>query len=279
MTSLPSGVPSLTAYDALLGTEAFRSLRAAASEFLALHADLLASYRRRWVPDPLHQWSRQWEYPYAWERIEERTRRSGHSPVRVLDAGSGVTFFPYLLSRRLDVEVTCVDNDQRLVSPHRQLRQRTGASVAFKAADLRRLPEPDACFDIAYCLSVLEHTAGRHDIVSELSRVLRPGGMLVVSFDIAPDADSDISLADAELLLRSLRDAFPRGDALDADSLSAAAKAPGSLSTLAIAERDRTLMPWPHPLVCLLRTLRKGLLPRRLGYTNLTCACYSVARP
>ena len=279
MTSLPSGVPSLANYDALLDTKMFHGLRAAASGFLARHSDLLASYRRRWVSDPLHQWSRQWEYPYAWERMEERTKRSDRSPFRVLDAGSGVTFFPYLLSQRLDVEVTCVDNDQRLVSPHQQLRQRTGASVAFKAADLRQLPEPDGCFDIAYCLSVLEHTAGRHDIVSELSRVLKPGGVLVVSFDIAPDADSDISLADAGRLLRSLRDAFPRGDALDADSLSAAAKTSGSLSTLAIAERDRTLMPWPHPLVCMLRTLRKGRLPRRLGYTHLICACYTVARP
>jgi hypothetical protein len=44
-----------------------------------------------WARDPLHQLSRQFEYPYAFERLLE-TSKTGK---KVLDAGSGITFFPY----------------------------------------------------------------------------------------------------------------------------------------------------------------------------------------
>jgi len=91
---LPSGIPTLAEYDARLRTPFFATIRSAASAFLEENADVLAPYRRRWVSDPLHQWSRQWEYPYAWERVASLARGQ-RERLRVLDAGSGITFFPY----------------------------------------------------------------------------------------------------------------------------------------------------------------------------------------
>jgi 2-polyprenyl-3-methyl-5-hydroxy-6-metoxy-1,4-benzoquinol methylase len=275
MTALSSGVPSLADYDRLLATDLFRQLRTAADRFLDEHGDLLAPYRRRWVSDPLHQWSRQWEYPYAWERVASLARGQ-RERMRVLDAGSGITFFPYTMNASLGVEVVCVDGDDSLGAIHHVLRERTGASVKFVSADLRRLPQPDNYFDVIYCLSVLEHTRGYPEILLELRRVLRPGGTLVVSFDLSLDGDSDIPLDIAAQLTETLTNVFPSGDMPDSKSLPVTARAREALTTLTIAERDRTLLPWPHPLVCVARALRRGRVPKRLGYTNLTFTCFTM---
>lgn len=253
-------------------------LRRAADGFLASHGDLLAPYRRRWVSDPLHQWSRQWEYPYVWDRIRAAMSASGR-PAQVLDAGSGVTFFPYLVARQLRSQVTCVDSDARLAPIHAGIQARTGASVRFQAAQLHHLPYSDGAFDIAYCVSVLEHTRDRPAVVAELGRVLRPGGTLVVTFDLSLDGEGDIPLCRLEELLAALAERFPGGDRLDSAALSHAARAPDALTTLAIAQRDRSLMPWRGPWVCVLRALLRLRLPRRLGYTNLSCACLAVNKP
>jgi len=275
MTTLSSGIPGQADYDRLLSTDLFRRLRTAADRFLDEHGDLLAPYRRRWVSDPLHQWSRQWEYPYAWERIAALAS-SQPEPLSVLDAGSGITFFPYAMNEALGVEVVCVDGDHSLGATHRVLGERTGAPVEFAAADLRKLPQPDNHFDVIYCLSVLEHTRGYREILLELRRVLRPGGTLVVTFDLSLDGDSDIPLNRAAQLTETLAELFPAGETPDPKSLSVAARARDALTTLTIAERDRTLMPWPHPWVCVARALRRGRLPGRLGYTNLTFACFTL---
>lgn len=275
MTALSSGVPCLADYERLLATDLFRRLRTAADRFLDEHGDLLAPYKRRWVSDPLHQWSRQWEYPYAWERVASLARGQSKR-LRVLDAGSGITFFPYTMSESLGVEVVCVDGDDSLGAIHRVLRERTGALVEFVGADLRTLPQPGDHFDIAYCLSVLEHTRGYPEILLELRRVLRPGGTLVVTVDLSLDGDSDVPLNRAAQLMETLTRVFPSGDRPDPKSLTMAARARDALTTLTVAERDRTLMPWPHPWVCVARALRRGRLPKRLGYTNLTFACFTL---
>lgn len=44
-----------------------------------------------------------------------------------------------------------------------------------------RLPFPDGAFDKIICAEVLEHLADDTSAMSELARVLRPGGMLAVS--------------------------------------------------------------------------------------------------
>lgn len=69
-------------------------------------------------------------------------------------------------------------------------RDRVEQSVAFDvaaggAADVRGamddLPFPDAAFDIVLCTEVLEHVEDAERTTAELSRVLAPGGLLLVS--------------------------------------------------------------------------------------------------
>jgi SAM-dependent methyltransferase len=56
--------------------------------------------------------------------------------------------------------------------------------LAFRKMDGRHLTFPDATFDVAYSLSSIEHfggTAGAHDAIDEMARVVKPGGLVVVA--------------------------------------------------------------------------------------------------
>ncbi len=52
--------------------------------------------------------------------------------------------------------------------------------------DLERLDLPDAAFDAAVCAEVLEHLDDDDAAVGELARVLRPGGLLLVTVPANP---------------------------------------------------------------------------------------------
>ena len=274
---LPSGIPTLAQYDDLLRTPFFATIRSAGSVFLEENAEILAPYRQRWVSDPLHQWSRQWEYPYALARLEKRI--ASVRTTQILDAGAGVTFFTYFLADRHEqIEITCADADQTLAQIHAAIRSASRDRIHFGEADLRALPYSDRSFDAVYCLSVLEHTHRYDQVVEELHRVLRPGGTLIVSFDISVDGEADIPLEQAKVLIDLLERRFPATQDLPPSRELLTAAAADSLTTAALAPRDHTLMPWPHPLVCVLKTLRRGRWPKGWGYTNLTCACHTFEK-
>jgi SAM-dependent methyltransferase len=48
-------------------------------------------------------------------------------------------------------------------------------------ADIQHLPFADATADAVICTSVLEHVGNAHDCISEIKRVLKPGGLVYVT--------------------------------------------------------------------------------------------------
>jgi SAM-dependent methyltransferase len=75
--------------------------------------------------------------------------------------------------------------------------------VLFAAADACHLPFPDAAFDSSFCVAVLQHIRDVGRAVSELARVTRPGGRVLV---VEPDnaarywySSVDAGMAAAEL--------------------------------------------------------------------------------
>lgn len=48
-------------------------------------------------------------------------------------------------------------------------------------SDIAKIPEPDASFDAAMCVEVLEHVPYPVDALRELARLLRPGGYLIIT--------------------------------------------------------------------------------------------------
>ena len=130
-------------------------------------------------PSPLH-WSRQVEWPWC---IEQADLKIHHC---CLDVGSGWSVLKYAVARRAG-SVMCLDNDAGSVRKATEATRRIGAAnVSHVEGDARDLPFPGGAFDRVFCVSVLEHLPGGQagKALSELVRVLRPGGVLLLTFDV-----------------------------------------------------------------------------------------------
>ncbi len=125
--------------------------------------------------------SKRWEYPWALERAALLPAE------HVLDAGCGRSIFPLYLAE-LACEVTALDLE--LDPPDGMLAQR----VCWTTGDLTRLPLADESFDAVFCISVIEHLPEPAITVAmtELRRVLRPGGRLLLTTDFYDDASAEI---------------------------------------------------------------------------------------
>lgn len=256
--TIKSGIPALQDYEGMLGQPLFTRLESFSDRFQATHRELLQPYARKWVIDPLHQWSRQWEYPFMAAAIAA-IREQAAGPLAILDAGAGMTFFPhYLLETCPDTTVECCDIDASLAPLYEAVGRSYPRAPGFRVADLTRLPYADQTFDVVYCVSVLEHIPGREAVMAEFARVLKPGGKLVVSFDLSLDGSRDISLPEARRMVAELARFFDGTETLGVP-------ASGELSPAAVftttdaGRRDAALLPWPYPaLLYQLRGLLQG---------------------
>ncbi len=93
----------------------------------------------------------------------------------VLDAGCGLGYGTRLLAEQDPSRVVGVD-----VSAD-ALERATDEGIETVRADVRDLPFEADTFDVVVCFEVIEHVEGPERVVSELERVLRPGGILLIS--------------------------------------------------------------------------------------------------
>lgn len=93
----------------------------------------------------------------------------------ILDVGAGEgTFLQTARHLRPSAQLFAVDIDNYLD------RDVLTETVNFQACDLSResLPYADATFDYVNCSHVLEHVPNPIDVLKQISRVLKPGGIL-----------------------------------------------------------------------------------------------------
>ena len=105
--------------------------------------------------------------------IVEAVRES--SPQRFLDVGCGMGELPERVQRELGANVVAVDISARMV----ELTRARG--IQASVADVQALPFADGSFDCVAANWVLYHVPDVDLGVSELARVLRPGGRLVAA--------------------------------------------------------------------------------------------------
>lgn len=113
-------------------------------------------------------------------RLIRRDRFDVRGCKCILDAGCGNgRYSKFLLSEAdADARITGFDYSRQMLQ--RARKRLRSSRVSHVAADLTRLPYPDACFDASVCGWVLEHLPDAQLGLRELARVLRPGGKLLL---------------------------------------------------------------------------------------------------
>ncbi|MFI5231335.1 MAG: class I SAM-dependent methyltransferase [Gemmatimonadales bacterium] len=120
----------------------------------------------------------------ALSRVMSLAGEGRREPVRALDVGSGTGNLTGRLVA-LGARVTAADLSPKLLA---EVTRRLGASgqVTTLALNGRNLePIPDGTYDLAVAYSVLHHVPDYAALVSEMARVVRPGGIVFVDHERA----------------------------------------------------------------------------------------------
>jgi SAM-dependent methyltransferase len=123
-------------------------------------------------------------------RVELQEQRAGELAARIerllapfpgderaLDSGCGAGAFAFAIAPHVR-EVIGVDLSRELVEAG---NERAPANVTLVVGDSEALPFDYGEFDLAGCIRVLHHAHRPALVVSELARVTRPGGRIVVA--------------------------------------------------------------------------------------------------
>ena len=116
------------------------------------------------------------------DRIEEELILTLTGPVagkRVLDVGCGDGVLSVTLARQ-GAHVTGVDVDRSMLDAARDRARSAHADATYIEGNARSLPFADDTFDVVVAVTVLCFVPDADSAVSEMARVLRPGGRLVI---------------------------------------------------------------------------------------------------
>lgn len=138
-------------------------------------------------------WKSMYEHEGVVEKVHQERLRATMALVdslhlepgaRILDMGCGAGFATVSVARR-GFCVDARDSVEAMVETTRKraIEAKLDARVTVGTADINAIPFPDAQFDLVICLGVLPWLADIETPLDELSRVLKPGGHLIVTHD------------------------------------------------------------------------------------------------
>jgi ubiquinone/menaquinone biosynthesis C-methylase UbiE len=123
--------------------------------------------------------------PFVLETLQPR---SGES---ILDAGTGPGIYAIKIAKLCpESKVTGVDLSTKFLEIARKNAKESGvANIEFKLGDLEKLPFRDCSFDKLVCAGVISAVPNRKTAAKELYRVLKPGGLAIIT---EPDQGKNI---------------------------------------------------------------------------------------
>lgn len=108
----------------------------------------------------------------------------------VLDVATGTGRLPQALlaQHNFHGQIVALDLSPRMLAQAQAKLSGYANRVTWIQHDAQTLPFEDNRFDVVACLEALEFFPRPHDAVHEMLRVLKPGGLLLLSNRVGPDA-------------------------------------------------------------------------------------------
>lgn len=145
------------------------------------------------TPRPAHGAGSSWDTPEAVERIVQAYATADVVAIRqaqidllgpiegaaIVDVGSGPGIYARDLALR-GARVTAVDSAPAMRAGAIAEAEATGVVIEVADGEANALPFPDATFDAATLVQVIEYVPDAVGALREIARVLRPGGALLV---------------------------------------------------------------------------------------------------
>jgi len=272
---LSSGIPRIEEYQRLQTEPFFEELMRYSRDFerkCQTESRSTKNYSSKWVKDPFLQWSRRWEYVFVAQRVLKWAITQS-TPLKVVDAGSGFTFFPfYLLQTNPGLDIDCYDTDPTAGEALQEASSILDLSPGFRIEDLESLKQGDNTVDAVYSVSVIEHTSNPKAVIDEINRVLRPGGLFVCTFDISFEFASPMHVRHVEKLVSHITSVFDTAPDWHDIQFGALPADNSVVTTRWIAETKAAPLPWRNPLLVWCYDLLRGR-PRRALYRPMTYCC------
>ncbi len=126
---------------------------------------------------PVGDYLKSWDVLRTATFIKERVLRD----APILDVGAYASEILYVLHRLGYTNLTGIDLDPKLKSmPYAD-------GIRYEVSDFMHTPFKSGLFEVITAISVIEHGLDSQALLAEMSRLLRPGGHFIASFDYWPE--------------------------------------------------------------------------------------------
>lgn len=96
--------------------------------------------------------------------------------LKTLDVGCGGGFSCEFMAERGAI-VSGIDQSEKCVQAAKNHASISGFEIDYRQGLAENMPYDDNTFDVVICVDVLEHVADYKQVVSEVHRILKPGGL------------------------------------------------------------------------------------------------------
>ena len=180
---------------------------------------------------------------YIREAVVARFGRSARerkilAGLAALDVGCGAGLLTEPLAR-MGAAVTGIDAAAENIVVARAHAAQSGLAIDYLGGEIAVLADTGRTFDLVTCLEVIEHVTDRPRFLATLRRLVRPGGLLVMSTPNRTPLSYAALIVGAEWITRTI----PRG-AHDWQKFVTPDELTAELATAGFAVADTTGLTW-----------------------------------